>query len=165
MQTLMQDGDFILLKQYGLYYIRHHVNNIVCQLTITNEERENLLLGKTTMSDIVKDYSENKLYDIANMRRAHVKAYIKISTGYEDDLLDNILDKLQQYPDIFLEFYQYVLDEKMPISDKNVSVKHFTAQDLCEHYLLTPLGAYNYLIYLRECPKDAIKDLKKLVRK
>lgn len=164
MRILMQDAKYTLLEQYGFCYIRYTVDNVVYQLSVTSEAREKLLTGAFVMSDIVKDYETAGLCDVSCMRRMHVKACIKNSTGYSGERLDKVVDKLETYDDIFSEFYRYVLYEAMPVDGALVSVKGFTAPVLCENYMLTPLGAYNYLIYLRECPRDAMRDLKKLVR-
>lgn len=39
-------------------------------------------------------------------------------------------------------------------------VEGFSAQDIYRKTYLTEIGAYNYLIYLRKYPKQALKDLK-----
>lgn len=41
-----------------------------------------------------------------------------------------------------------------------IKVEGFTAQHLATNYPLSALGAYNYLIYLREMPEKALADLK-----
>lgn len=41
-----------------------------------------------------------------------------------------------------------------------IKVEGFTAQYLATNYPLSALGAYNYLIYLREMPGKALADLK-----
>ena len=38
--------------------------------------------------------------------------------------------------------------------------KGCSAQDIYEKTYLTEIGAYNYLIYLKEDPEQALKDLK-----
>jgi hypothetical protein len=40
-----------------------------------------------------------------------------------------------------------------------IKVEGFTACQLATNYPLSPLGAYNYLIYLREMPVQALADL------
>lgn len=48
----------------------------------------------------------------------------------------------------------------------NVIVEGYTAKRLADETILTSLGAFNFLIYLREEPKEALADLKaKLPRK
>ena len=39
-------------------------------------------------------------------------------------------------------------------------VEGYSAQDIFEKTYLTEIGAYNYLIYLKEDPEQALKDLK-----
>lgn len=41
-----------------------------------------------------------------------------------------------------------------------IKAEGFTAQHLATNYPLSALGAYNYLIYLREMPEKALADLK-----
>ena len=41
-----------------------------------------------------------------------------------------------------------------------IKVEGLTAQHLATNYPLSALGAYNYLIYLREMPEIALADLK-----
>lgn len=67
--------------------------------------------------------------------------------------------KLQSEEDIYREFVSVVVSGK-PVSETGaVCVEGFTAERLNGHYPLSLLGAYNYLIYLRECPAEAKKDL------
>ena len=78
---------------------------------------------------------------------------------------EKALQKLASQLDILLEFYFFVKNgrfkEVHPVTVKKISAKH-----LVETTYLSPLGAYNYLIYLRESPEEALEDLrKKLPRK
>lgn len=67
------------------------------------------------------------------------------------------MDKLHKYGDIFNEFYYYVLRESF---EDGVVESGYYASKLVEDFSLSPLGAYNYLIYLREDPQNALADLK-----
>ncbi len=65
---------------------------------------------------------------------------------------------LQQHPDIENEFIEFIRDGW---NEKGMMVKNYSAKTLFDNYNLSPLGAYNYLIYLREEPEEAIACLKK----
>lgn len=71
------------------------------------------------------------------------------------------LDKLVAHKDIYNEFVKVIYGGKQAAADHPVSVEGFTAGALAERYPLSVLGAYNYLIYLRERPKEALADLEK----
>lgn len=68
---------------------------------------------------------------------------------------------LQAHPDIYEEFVIAITTGKYADDSVAVRVEGFTAKALNTNYPLSPLGAYNYLVYLREAPKDALEDLKK----
>ena len=72
------------------------------------------------------------------------------------------LCKLQRQEDIYKEFTQVVkFGGRMMPSEHCIKVEGYTAAMLKEQYPLSVLGAYNYLIYLREKPEEALADLKK----
>lgn len=71
---------------------------------------------------------------------------------------EDIYNKLSKHDDILKEFYEWVISGQF----KNfVVVEGYTAQRLFNETRLEPLGAYNYLIYLRENPQEAKEMLSK----
>lgn len=72
------------------------------------------------------------------------------------------LSGLQRYPDIYAEFSAAMTGAGFCFPEENlVTVEGYTARMLHENFPLSELGAYNYLIYLRESPQEALSDLKK----
>ena len=71
------------------------------------------------------------------------------------------LIEMEKQKDIFDEFMDCIREDSFvfPYVDA-VSVEGFTAPYLHENYPLSEIGAYNYLIYLRNNPEQAKKDLK-----
>ena len=67
---------------------------------------------------------------------------------------------LKKFSDIYNEFIEYIT---FGIIDENncIKVNGYDVNKLLKTTYLSPLGAYNYLIYLRENPKEALADLKK----
>jgi len=71
------------------------------------------------------------------------------------------IQKLLTHKDIYDEFVLVAMSGKYAKESSVVSVEGYTAESLNSNYPLSLLGAYNYLIYLRESPKEALEDLKK----
>ena len=70
------------------------------------------------------------------------------------------LVKLQEYPDIWEEFISGMEEEPFCFPISPLRVEGFSARDLKEKYPLSILGSYNYLIYLRHSPNQALQDLR-----
>ena len=68
--------------------------------------------------------------------------------------------KLRLHPDIYREFVDGLSTEIFCFPINPVREEGYTARDLAFHYPLSILGAYNYLIYLRTNPTQALEDLK-----
>ena len=71
------------------------------------------------------------------------------------------IEKLLAHKDIYDEFVLVAMSGKYAKASSVVTVEGYTAESLNSNYPLSLLGAYNYLIYLRESPKEALEDLKK----
>ena len=89
-----------------------------------------------------------------------LKDYLFYECNLNRKRIEKILQKLDQYEDIKLEFYETIIYENFPVSGA-IEVCRYTAKKLNETTHLTVLGAYNYLIYLREDPKTTLDNLKK----
>lgn len=70
------------------------------------------------------------------------------------------LHKLRSQKDIYKEFLRVFAEGFFPDDDDAVNVEGFTAERLTRDYPLNAVGAYNYLIYLRENPEKALSDLR-----
>ncbi len=71
------------------------------------------------------------------------------------------LVEMEKQKDVFNEFMGCIRKDLFVFPDRDaLSVEGFTAQYLHENYPLSEIGAYNYLIYLRNNPEQAKKDLK-----
>lgn len=69
--------------------------------------------------------------------------------------------KLSKYTDIYSEFTDVIKCGKWMSKHTAISVEGFTAEQLNSNYPLSLLGAYNYLIFLRETPNEALEALRK----
>lgn len=87
--------------------------------------------------------------------------FIENEYGYSNDRARRMAEQIFKHKNIFEEFLNYVRVGKMRKKDRtHVVVCGYTAEKLSNEYNLSPLGAYNYLIYLAEEPQQALQDLK-----
>jgi hypothetical protein len=88
--------------------------------------------------------------------------YIEKKYGYSTKRAQKMVEQLSRHHDVFEEFQNYMHVGKFRKKDwTKVEVEGYTAEKLNAEYNLSPLGAYNYLVYLIEDPQNAISDLKK----
>lgn len=96
-----------------------------------------------------------------NSRFEMLQRYIQQKYGYSDKRASSMLNQMVLYGDIFEEFFNYARVGKFCKKDKTqTQVCGYTAETLHRDYNLSPLGAYNYLVYLKEDPNNALTDLK-----
>ena len=99
------------------------------------------------------------------------KKTVQTPKSYVCDLLQKKYDISKSDTEDTWDYLMYdfhVLNEVkyLALNNKFVSegdcyrVEGYSAQDIYEKTYLTEIGAYNYLIYLRQHPKQALKDLR-----
>ena len=87
--------------------------------------------------------------------------YIEQRYGYSTKCAQKMAEQLNRHPEVFEEFLNCMRIGKFCKKDKTkIEIEGYTAEKLNAEYNLSPLGAYNYLIYLIEDPQNAISDLK-----
>lgn len=158
---LKKEDGLMLIKQYSKKYIRFAAGEIaemLYQVPVTPDEATKVRLGEYSMADVVNSYSNQGKLKPDVLIDNLIRDYLEQNTKYSDKRKNKIIEGLRKHGDIFYEFYYYVLTGKF--EEKGVTVEGFDAKTLHEKYPLSVLGAYNYLIYLREDPENALRDLK-----
>lgn len=88
-----------------------------------------------------------------------LKSFISSNSSLSEKRIEKMLKNLKIHFDLYAEIIDYLLAgnvyKRALISEQGYDVKM-----LCENYELSIIGAYNYLIYLREEPANALADLK-----
>lgn len=74
--------------------------------------------------------------------------------------LEAKIKDFSKYPDIYEDVINYILAGEQFCKTTPVKINGFTVEQLTKETRLTPLGAFNYLVYLREQPDEALKHLK-----
>ncbi len=88
--------------------------------------------------------------------------FIQKDYGYGENRASKMAEQLFAYGDIFEEFLNYICSKQLCKADgTKLEVQGYTAEELCRGFNLSPLGAYNYLVYLKEEPEKALEDLKR----
>ena len=106
-----------------------------------------------------KWYADNyRNKTVTVLRKEAIKSYLLSENNLSERRADMTISKLTKHKDIYQEFSDYVAKRTFP--ENGLSVEGYTAKILNQNYSLSPLGAYNYLIYLREMPNKALADLK-----
>ncbi len=83
-----------------------------------------------------------------------------LKEGLKNSYIEAAIKKLDTYADIKNELYETLKSGCFPLNHAIIE-SGYTAQALNENTFLTVLGAYNYLIYLRDDTENALLDLKK----
>ncbi len=162
MNIIKNNFGTIMIEQYGNKYIRYdagQISDCILQVKITEEEYERVLNDEITMESVVNWYSNRGLCSEDKLRNDLIADYLSSTGKYSEKRQTEIIEKLNKYRDLFFEFYDYILDEQFVKDDVAIKIEGFTAKSLATKYPLSPLGAYNYLIYLRETPQKALADL------
>ena len=112
--------------------------------------------------EYAKDILNKKLLaSKGNSKFEMLQRYIQQKYGYSDKRASSMLNQMKLYDDIFEEFFNYARIGKFCKKDKTqTQVCGYTAETLHRDYNLSPLGSYNYLVYLKEDPNNALTDLK-----
>ena len=91
--------------------------------------------------------------------REQIFEYLVEKENQTPKLASQMCDKLEKHPDIMGELYQYIQTGKFE-EEHPVTVEGYTAKMLESATCLEAVGAYNYLIYLRNKPETALAKLK-----
>ena len=152
-----------LIKKYDRYYIRFiggaH-EELLCDLLISDEDAKDILTDNSKISDVFSDYEKNIKWTKNYFVDSAIKDHMLYVCHMYGDRITKEIEKLNRHQDIKMEFYRTLMREAFP-KNRAITVEGYTAQKLTETTRLTVLGAYNYLIYLREDPKTALNNLKK----
>ena len=159
-EILKREQGIIILNQYGKSYIRFMAGGIsdkLYQIEISKEELDLVMNSSINGELIVNRYMNLEPGLPEGLEDRVIIDYLSFSTDYSDRRKQAILNKFHKYGDIFNEFYYYVLRE---IFEDGVVESGYYASKLVKEFNLSPLDAYNYLIYLREDTQNAIAGLK-----
>ncbi len=92
----------------------------------------------------------------------NIKNYLIQQKDITEKNAEKMIGELSLHQDIFLEFTHFINNNEKFLDDSiALSIQGYTAKRLCESTYLKGIGAYMYMVYLKEEPVEAIKELKR----
>jgi len=126
----------------------------VVDIKAFDEESDAVEYAKETLN---RKYLATK----GNSKEEMLCRYIEQKYGYSEKRSRAMVGQMLPYNDIFGEFFNYAYVGEFCKEDRSqTKICGYTAEVLNRDFNLSPLGAYNFLVYLKEEPKRAIADLK-----
>lgn len=162
MNVLKEYKGYQLVERYDKTYIRFwggREEDMPCEFPISKTDAERVINEASVIDELLSiaktqiEWTANSFYKIG------ITEYILHHMKLPQTRAEKSYEKIARYADIRKEFYQYIMDDEV-FTPNPIKVEGFTAQYLATNYPLSTLGAYNYLIYLREMPGKALADLK-----
>ncbi len=162
MNVLKEYKGYQLVERYDKTYIRFwggREEDMPCEFPISKTDAERVINEASVIDELLSiaktqiEWTANSFYKIG------ITEYILHHMKLSQTRAEKSYEKIARYADICKEFYQYIMDDEV-FTPNPIKVEGFTAQHLATNYPLSALGAYNYLIYLREMPEKALADLK-----
>ena len=147
---VMKEADFN--KQYPGYVYNDDINNFKSEIL-------NSYVQQPTANQSNNSTPVRKTYSDRDMMIAEKSIYVTMLTEHNmtQQACDRNIKAFKEHQDIMMEYGEYTLTKQF--TDNPISVEGYTAKRLTETTKLTVLGAYNYLIYLRRNPAEALKNL------
>lgn len=161
-QVLVYKG-LKLIKKYDHYYIRFiggQREEIPCDLCISNKEAMAIVADPQEIKNVRDAYKKKVEWTQTYFIDSALKDYLFYECNMSEKRISLNLQKLNRHEDIKLELYETIIYGSFPKTGA-IEVCSYTAEKLNGTTHLSILGAYNYLIYLREDEKNALDDLKK----
>ncbi len=91
----------------------------------------------------------------------NIRKYMSREFGLKDERLERAIDKITCYRDICEESLYWINNQCFVDDSRCLKIEGFSAKKLCEMTYLKPIGAYNYLVSLRNNPQIALENLKR----
>ena len=86
--------------------------------------------------------------------------YLEDTEGMSEPLAVEVLQRLEEYKDLYQEFSSCIQDGKYIFPEDPVSVEGYTARRLVEEVGFHPIGAYRSLAWLRNDPQTEMEKIK-----
>lgn len=103
---------------------------------------------------------ENETY-YYNMCPSELMEYLEKVEQMSEPLAVEVLQGLEEYEDIYQEFFSCIKDGRYVPSENPIVVEGYTAERLIEEVGFHPIGAYRSLVWLRKDPQKELEKIKK----
>lgn len=163
MNIIKEYKGYQLVERYNRTYIRFwggREENMPCEFPVSKTDAERVINEASVIDELLSiaktqiEWTANSFYEIG------ITEYILHRMKLSQTRAEKAYEKIAKHADICKEFYQYIMSDEA-FTPNPIKVEGFTAQYLVDNYPLSVLGAYNYLMYLREMPEEALSNLKR----
>lgn len=131
-----------------------------------NEECVSLKKAIRMYLEVSADYNDVWFTRICEVQEEIERCYdglvfefIKEKSSLPEKRIEKMMKDLKIHFDLYSEIVEYLMNGNNYIK-KMIEVEGYNAKELSDNYKLSIVGAYNYLIYLREDSVSALADLK-----
>lgn len=163
MNVLKEYKGYQLVERYDRTYIRFwggREEDMLCEIPVSEADAKRVISEASVIDELISTAKTQIEWTANSFYRIGITEYILHRINLSQTIAEKSYEKIARHADIRKEFYQYIMnDEVFPL--EAIKVEGFTAHYLATNYPLSILGAYNYLIYLREIPDEALMNLKK----
>ena len=162
MNVLKEYKGYQLVERYDKNYVRFwggSAESMPCEIPVSKADVERVFGDASVISELISNAMKEIWWTPDSFYKIGISEYLLHHMKLSQTRVEKSYDKIARHDDICEEFYQYIMDDETFVSNP-IEVEGFTAQQLTTDYPLSILGAYNYLIYLREMPEKALADLK-----
>ena len=146
-----------LVKKFNNYYIQFNGGlheETHCFLRISEQEAEEIINNPEKITEIRDSYKSKIEWTEKYFIDSFLRDYLTSVYGLSNNRVEANLEKLNRHEDIKLELYETVVYGDFP--KNGIKVCGYNVETIKNMTDLSVLGAYNYLIFLREDEKEAI---------
>lgn len=163
MEVVVNSSGLKLIKKYERYYLRFvggQYEEYPCDLLITNKEAMSIIADNAIIKTVRDEYKKKIPWTLLYFVDEAIKDYMLYVCNMTEKRIAKGLEKFNRHKDIKMEFYETIMYDDFPVNSP-ITVEGYNAKQLNQNTHLSVIGAYNYLIYLREDAKNALEDLQK----
>ena len=144
-----------------IYYSADERNNIDEEI-IDNEEKAFDKMFEDIFIDLYWDKYLTRAIteDIVKIDKQTVCQFICKTYSMSEQKATDMWNNLKRDMHVLFEFKYYVANNKFVPERSCYKVRGYSAEQLYNTTSLTTLGAFNYMVYLKKRPQQALQDLK-----
>ncbi|WP_155832544.1 hypothetical protein [Butyrivibrio sp. VCB2001] len=149
MEIIFKDNrQYELLYRYSKYFIRFEAGEMMpipCDLEITEDEKDGVLKGAISMSELLSKYMKTIPWTEKEFMRRGFTNFFREQYHCTDEEIERNLDKLSSNSALRIEMYIAIMNEKLPVNCW-VKVNEKKASDYVNELGVDYAGAYMYML-------------------